>query len=466
MMKSPFSLPNIRLFIAFRIFFNARFYYPVFTILFLDYGLTIEQFALLNSVWAITIVCAEVPSGALADLLGRKRLLVLTAALMIVEIAVIAFVPLSHIRLVFWAFLINRVLSGLAEAMASGADEAIAYDSLVREGLEKSWPRVLSVQMRLHSLAAIILMTVGALVYDPDSVNRMVALLGSTVQVSQQDTIRFPIYLTLVLALLALATTLKMQESARDDREKTVSRATIRQALALTINAGIWIMKTPFGLVVILFAMLYDHVLRMIITLVSKYFREIGLPEASFGLIMALLSLLGLIVPKGAEYMAGHFSPARNGLIMALLTFATLFGLAAFPTTLFLGVLPIAAVTTGLMLTSFLTSHYLNMITPSRQRATVLSFKGLSLNLAYGMIGILFTLAMKYHGQKIAFLHPGWQELQIKSSAFQVTIGWFPGYTALLILPITLFSLVLLRGTGIHLRVPKRGRNEQEDGCG
>jgi hypothetical protein len=53
---SPFKLGNIRLFIAFRIFFNCRFYYPVFTILFLDYGLTLEQFALLNAAWAATSI--------------------------------------------------------------------------------------------------------------------------------------------------------------------------------------------------------------------------------------------------------------------------------------------------------------------------------------------------------------------------------------------------------------------------
>ena len=68
---SPFALTNIRLFMAFRVLFNARFYYPVFTVLFLDYGLTLEQFALLNTVWAMTIVLAEVPSGALADVFGR-----------------------------------------------------------------------------------------------------------------------------------------------------------------------------------------------------------------------------------------------------------------------------------------------------------------------------------------------------------------------------------------------------------
>ena len=54
--KSPFAIRNVRLFIAFRLFFNARFYYPVFTILFLDFGLTLEQFALLNAAWAAAIV--------------------------------------------------------------------------------------------------------------------------------------------------------------------------------------------------------------------------------------------------------------------------------------------------------------------------------------------------------------------------------------------------------------------------
>ena len=35
-----------------------------------------EQFALLNAVWAVTIVLLEVPSGALADRIGRKNMVV------------------------------------------------------------------------------------------------------------------------------------------------------------------------------------------------------------------------------------------------------------------------------------------------------------------------------------------------------------------------------------------------------
>ena len=46
--------------------------------LFLDYGLTLGQFGMLNGVWAATIVLMEVPSGALADTIGRRNLLITT----------------------------------------------------------------------------------------------------------------------------------------------------------------------------------------------------------------------------------------------------------------------------------------------------------------------------------------------------------------------------------------------------
>ena len=142
-MPSPFSIRNIRLFILFRLCYHCRFYYPIFTILFLDFGLTLSQFALLNVVWAATIVCSEVPSGALADTIGRKKLVVLSSIIMIVELAVIAFVPLGNGSLIFTVFLINRILSGFSEALASGADEALAYDSLAEQGDKDDWSKVL-----------------------------------------------------------------------------------------------------------------------------------------------------------------------------------------------------------------------------------------------------------------------------------------------------------------------------------
>jgi len=137
----PYSYErNITYFILFRVFFNARFYYPVFAILFLDYGLTMSQFALLNAVWAGVIVVGEVPFGAIADRLGRKPLVVAASILMVMEMAVLLAAPVGQPEMVFWFFLINRILSGCAEALASGADEALAYDSVVAARKESLWP--------------------------------------------------------------------------------------------------------------------------------------------------------------------------------------------------------------------------------------------------------------------------------------------------------------------------------------
>ncbi|MBU1138659.1 MAG: MFS transporter, partial [Proteobacteria bacterium] len=311
----PFSLRNIRLFIALRVLFNCRFYYPVFTILFLDFGLTLEQFALLNTVWALTIVLAEVPSGALADVVGRKYLLVATSVLMFMEMLLIAFVPLGNGTLIFWAFLVNRVLSGLAEALASGADEALAYDTLVEQGDPDDWPKVLDIQMRAKSVGTVIAMTVGALVYDPQSVNSVLHWLGIQTEVTQQMSMRYPIYLTLLLSMGALISSLMMRDPVplyQSSSEKNPFFTTLWQASRKTWQAGAWIVGTPFALAAILFGMGYDHVPRMIVTMTSQYFRLIALPEASFGLIGAVFASLGFVIPKLAREMVHRNTPAGN----------------------------------------------------------------------------------------------------------------------------------------------------------
>ncbi len=446
---SPFAIRNIRLFIALRVFFNARFYYPVFTILFLDYGLTIEQFALLNTVWAITIVCAEVPSGALADILGRKYLLVGTAFMMVAEMSLLAFVPLGNSTLIFTVFLINRMLSGLAEAMASGADEAIAYDSLVAEGNPADWPRVLSVQMTLRSVASILTMTIGALVYDPSMVNRLLAWIGSTAVVSQQVTMRFPVYLTLVLAVLATVTALSMLEN-HAPRVKDQG-STALAAFRKTLQAGAWIARTPFALAVILLCTGYDHVLRMIVTMTSQYFRLIELPEASFGLIGSAMAVLGLVTPKIAEKMATKNSPMANMYWISGLTLVGLFGLTGFYP--YWGLLPMALVFVALMLVSFFTSHYLNRITESHQRATVLSFKGMAFNLAYGLIGFLFALLITQLRDAGQTTHPDWLPAAVEDLAFREAIGWFPWYTIAGLGLTIVYCLYLLRGNDEYRKI-------------
>jgi len=430
---NPLGLATVRWFVAFRVFFNARFYYPVFTILFLDFGLTLEQFAVLNAVWAATIVLAEVPSGALADVIGRRRLVLAAAVLMVVEMALLCFVPRGNADLLFAVFLANRICSGGAEAAASGADEAMAYDALQRAGAAAQWGRVLEVQVRFQSIGYIVAMSLGAALYDPAMVQKVSGILGFDAVVSQAQTLRLPLYLTLAMALLALVSAWRMEETASAPGrggEAAPSRSALpMEALRMTLRAGHWILKTPFALAVILSGLLFDATVRLVITLVSQYYRVIHIPEAVYGLIGSALAVLGLFVPRIAAAMSRRRPPAANFWTVGLMI---LFGLTAMaPTIAGWGVLPVAVLVGAMYLNGFFVSDYLNRVADSSQRATVLSFKGLSYNMAYGAAGLLYSMLL-------AHLRSGMPEsgpaAEIQNAVFVSSLPWFPAVFLVLLL--------------------------------
>jgi MFS family permease len=426
-MKSPFELNNIRQFIAFRVFFNARFYYPIFTILFLDFGLSLTHFALLNAVWAASIVLLEVPSGALADMLGRRNLVVFSAMLMVIEIALLCFVPRENLDTVFIVFLINRILSGAAEASASGADEALAYDTLKKEGLVDCWGQVLEKQMRIQSIARMGSLIIGAAVYDPSLMQWVMDGLGIPITLSQGITLRFPLYLTLVFALLALVSTLRMREvsiTEKDPEHQHLSVGLIVQTFKVTLGAGHWILQTPFALIIICTGLVFDSIIRMLTTMNSQYYRMIALPEASYGFIGSAVALLGIVLPLVALKLVKHRSPKFNFGLLSALTITGLMGVTGVIPVL--GLIPIILLSGVGYLLRFFMSHYLNRITSSHQRATVLSFKGLAFNLAYGLMGISYSLLLAYPQLQIRV---PWLQTQGKSPAditFIASLPWFP----------------------------------------
>ena len=450
--KSPFSIRNVRLFIAFRIFFNARFYYPIFAILFLDFGLTLEHFALLNAAWAASIVLFEVPSGALADTIGRRKLLVVAGILMVIEMALLCFVPLGNASILFAVFIVNRILSGVAEAAASGADEAIAYDSLKKEGDARDWPRVLEKQMRMQSIAYIGAMSIGAAVYDPALMQRLMNLLGLDVNLTQDITLRFPLYLTFILAIMTLLVTLRMEEDpappADECQPADNCAPTIWQAFKLTLQTGGWILKTPFALVIILAGLMFDNCLRMVGTLNSQYYRLISLPEASFGLIGSAMAVIGLIIPWLAYKMVNRHTPAYNLGVMTVISMLGLIGMTFFFP--IIGLLPMALLVVVMYMGRFFQSHYLNRITASHQRATVLSFKGLSFNLAYGIVGILYALLLAMLRPQLAASQPDLARNTLENLVFIKSYSWFPWYFLVTMAVLLVIARWQLKNTDVH----------------
>ena len=408
---SPFSR-NIPLFIAFRVLFNARWYYPVMAVLFLDFGLSVEEFALLNVAWAAAIVGLEVPSGALADQFGRKRMVVFAAILMVIEMAVFAFTPRGNPTLLFALFLVNRMLSGAAEASASGADEALAYDSLAIEGRAAEWPSVLERLMRWQAVAFFFTMMAGAAAYDARFIQWIFDALGVPWVVTQDMAMRFPIYLTLGNAVLALLATMNFREPGK----RGVARVSVRTTWRVTFKTGRWIARTPLAFGVILAGMCFDSIVRLFLTIASNYYRLIAVPEAAFGLIGSGFAVIGFLIPALARRLVIRWQITGNLALVAALTLAGLSGAAfVWPVYGLLWLVPLGA---AMSLTQFYVSHYLNKaVTDSRQRATVLSFRGLAFNLAYGGAGLLFASLTHALGKHNA-----------TDDVFVRALGWLPWY--------------------------------------
>lgn len=407
---------NIPLFIAFRLLFNARFYYPIFAVLQLDYGLTMAQFAILNAVWAVSIVLLEVPSGALADKLGRRPMIIIASVLMILEMSLIAFVPFGNANLIFWVWVLNRILSGAAEASASGADEALAYDSLPKGEQEAQWPKVLAQLMTFSSCAFVVAMLVGGAVYDHSFLNN---LLGT--DFAKETVIRFPIYLTLISALIALPISLLMKEPV------TQSEDLASDSLWTSIHkTGGWIIGTPIVFALILAALVHDTLVRLFLTMNSEYYRLIDLPESSFGIIGAGFAAMGILMPRLARRMVEKGRLATNYLWVSIFTFLGLLGIAQ--AWQYYGVLVVVLFSASFGLLNFFSSHYLNAKVDSRQRATVLSFKGLALNIGFGMTSLLFAALLKG-----------------VDNDFKVSLAWLAPSFLVMLLPLILFYWIKVR---------------------
>jgi MFS family permease len=107
----------------------------IFVLLFTSNGINPFQISLLIAIWAGTQFILEVPLGTVADKYSRRNLLIIASF-----IHILGFV--LWLKGTFLLYALGFVMWGIKNALVSGTQEALVYDTLKTHRLEKSYEEI------------------------------------------------------------------------------------------------------------------------------------------------------------------------------------------------------------------------------------------------------------------------------------------------------------------------------------
>lgn len=95
---------------------------PVISLIYLSHGASIENLAIFITVYSVIVIVLEVPSGMLADVLGRKRIFILS------HIFLVLYYITTLLSNAVGLLLFANIFHGIGRAFGSGSLEALLVD--------------------------------------------------------------------------------------------------------------------------------------------------------------------------------------------------------------------------------------------------------------------------------------------------------------------------------------------------
>ncbi|MCC6711357.1 MAG: MFS transporter, partial [Candidatus Pacebacteria bacterium] len=147
--------------ISWLLVFQWELYFPIaiwmfYFLRFLDF----KEVALIGAATTVAGSFLEIPTGAIADVIGRKKTLILSRIFGAISFLMII------VGQTFWVFLIARLIQGLSQALWSGALESLQYDTLKDEQKEDQFVQVVAKNETLSWLALFISAILGGWMFD------------------------------------------------------------------------------------------------------------------------------------------------------------------------------------------------------------------------------------------------------------------------------------------------------------
>ena len=306
-------------------------------------GISLTQVQIIQSWFMFWLFVLEIPTGAVADFIGRKHSVSLGAFVVAIAVLVYGSVPKFEI------FLLGEFLFAVAMALISGADEALLYDSLKEAGREDERKKVFGKANSFHLFGMLVAAPVGSLIASRQGLNA-------------------PMLFSAIPYFLAALTAWSIREPSVHQ-----GKSESKRYIDIVRNGFSYLRGHKILRLLALDAVVVASSAYFIIWLYQPFLRSLGIGIFYFGVIHAILVLSEILVSSNFERLTKIFKSDKRYLrISALIVVVTFLMVAIQPNIVTISVLVIFGGGFGLTRLPLMSS-YMNKFIPSEQRATVLS---------------------------------------------------------------------------------------------
>lgn len=320
-------------------------------------GLTLFEIGLMETVYHVSSFILEIPTGAIADIYGRK-----TSRILGRVFATVAAVIMVLGNSIF-AFAISFVFTALGNNLESGAGEALLYDSLKEVGSESKFLKIKGKKEVFFQLTLIISLVLGGYIgtFSYNNVYKVAAIIAF-VGVIQALTFTEPTIGKVDRSINIFETFFnqlkKSIEVVKNDRE------IVKMVVALELFSTFFVTEYFY---------------------LQNLLKSQGNTELQIGIVLAIAAGCAALSALQAHRLEAIFK------LKGILTLASMIAIVGFWLMTINGFekyafVMLATIETVLFIT---VSDYINKLIPSQQRATVLSFQ--SMVFSFFMI-ILFPI--------------------------------------------------------------------------
>ncbi len=319
-----------------------------------DNGLDLAQISLLKAIYSISIVVLEIPSGYLADILGRKKTLLIGSLLGFFGFATYSF------SYGFVGFLIAEIILGFGQSLISGADSAMLYDTL--DDLKRK-DEYVKYEGRVISIGNISEMAAGL-------------IGGLLVTIS----LRVPYIAQTAVAFIAIPASLTLIEPKKNAKVVKMGFSHILNIVKYSL-----VENKNLRWNILHSSIIGACSLSMATLVVQPFLKEINLPLTYFGIIWVVLNFIVGAIAFYAYKIERQLKKVKSLiLISAIMPLGYIFLSQIFS---YWGLIILIVFYISRGFATPVLKNYINQLTDSNVRATVLSVRNFVIRIFFAIIG-------------------------------------------------------------------------------